>query len=106
MTSTRTRPPRSSAQCGRCGGLAAENARLRRRLEPRETELRAASERIVAAGDAERRRLERDLHDGAQQRLVTLAVQLRLLAGRLASDPKSDRLLAQAQENLAASLAE
>jgi signal transduction histidine kinase len=95
----RLRPPRTSAECGRCGGLATENARLR-------AEVRAISARIVEAGDAERRRLERNLHDGAQQRLVTVAVLLRLLAGRLASDPESDHTLARAQEELAASLQE
>ena len=47
--------------------------------EARLAELQASRERIVAAGDAERRRLERDLHDGAQQRLVAIALQLRLL---------------------------
>ena len=62
--------------------------------------------RVVSASDAERRRLERDLHDGAQQRLVSLAVQLRLLAMDLAPDSDQARLLATAQEQLAASLQE
>ena len=48
---------------------------------------KASRERIVAAGDAERRRLERNLHDGAQQRLVGIALQLRLLQRRLRDDP-------------------
>jgi signal transduction histidine kinase len=102
----RSRPQRPSPQCGRCGGLAAENMRLRAELEDQEAQLRAASARIAAAGDAERRRLERNLHDGAQQRLVGLAVLLRILAGRLAPDPESDRVLARAQEELATSLQE
>jgi signal transduction histidine kinase len=70
---------------------------------------RAASrsgERIVNASDDERRRLERDLHDGAQQRLVYLAIQLRLLGAWLPPDSAQGRLLAEAQEQLAASLKE
>ena len=47
--------------------------------EARLAEVQASRQRIVAAGDAERRRLERDLHDGAQQRLVALALQLRMI---------------------------
>ena len=62
--------------------------------------------RVVSASDAERRRLERDLHDGAQQRLVSLAIQLRILAMDLAPDSEQGRLLAEAQEQLAASLQE
>jgi signal transduction histidine kinase len=50
-----------------------------------DTELRRSRARIVEATDAERRRLERDLHDGAQQRLVSLSLALRLLRSRLAS---------------------
>jgi signal transduction histidine kinase len=62
--------------------------------------------RIVAAADGERRRLERDLHDGAQQRLVSLSVRLRLLASRLAPGSEAERLLAEARSELAASLRE
>jgi PAS domain S-box-containing protein len=52
-----------------------------------ELELRASRARIVAAGDAARRRLERDLHDGAQQRLVELALDLRMARARIDTDP-------------------
>ena len=62
--------------------------------------------RVVEAGDAERRRLERDLHDGAQQRLVALGLQLGLLATRLAPESEASRLLAGARAELAASLKE
>jgi signal transduction histidine kinase len=62
--------------------------------------------RIVNASDAERRRLERDLHDGAQQRLIYLAIQLRRLGSRLSPDSDQARLLAEAQEQLTASLIE
>ena len=70
-------------------------------------ESRARLERIVTAGDDERRRLERNLHDGAQQRLVALAMQLRLIQHELHSDPAAaDRLVDNASEELAMSLAE
>jgi signal transduction histidine kinase len=64
------------------------------------------SARIIEAGDRERRRLERDLHDGAQQRLVSLALQLSTLRRQLASGSEEELLLAAAQDELAASLAE
>jgi signal transduction histidine kinase len=70
-------------------------------------ESRARLERIVTAGDEERRRLERNLHDGAQQRLVALAMQLRLIQHELHSDPESaEKLVNTASEELAMSLAE
>lgn len=58
--------------------LALENERLQAEARARLVELRASRTRIVEAGDAERKRLERDLHDGAQQRLVGLSLSLRL----------------------------
>jgi signal transduction histidine kinase len=70
-----------AAQAGLALHAVAVRAELTRRLAEsgrRAAELRAARERIVAAEDEERRRLERDIHDGAQQHLVALAVQLRL----------------------------
>jgi PAS domain S-box-containing protein len=70
-------------------------------------ELRASRARIVEAGDAERRRLERNLHDGAQQRLVSLSLALRLAQARLRDDPDAaDQLLASAGEELTQALAE
>lgn len=63
--------------------------------------------RIIAAADAERRRLERNLHDGAQQRLVSLALSLRVVEAQLAEDPEGARLrLAEAREELALALDE
>ena len=59
------------------GGLAIEIARLRVELRRQLAEVRASRTRIVEAGNAERRRLERDLHDGAQQRLVSIGLALR-----------------------------
>jgi signal transduction histidine kinase len=66
--------------------LALENERLQAEVRVQETDLRAARVRIVDAGDRERRRLERDLHDGAQQRLVGLLLALRLAQARLGPD--------------------
>jgi signal transduction histidine kinase len=60
----------------------------------------------MTAADRERQRLERDLHDGAQQRLVSLSVRLRLLASRLAPGSEAERLLADARDELDASLQE
>ena len=68
--------------------LTMENERLAAELRVRVEELRASRARIVRAGDDERRRLERDLHDGAQQRLVALALNLRLARASLESDPQ------------------
>jgi signal transduction histidine kinase len=68
-------------------GLELENVRLDAALRARVEELRASRARIVQASDTARRRLERDLHDGAQQRLVALALDLKLARAKLDSDP-------------------
>jgi signal transduction histidine kinase len=68
-------------------GIALKNERLAAELRARVGELKASRARIVGAGDEERRRLERNLHDGAQQRLVALGMQLRLLESRIRTDP-------------------
>ncbi len=69
--------------------------------------LAASRARIVGAGDAERRRLERNLHDGAQQRLVALALQLRLVDAKMDRDPEAAReLLAGAHGHLEEALDE
>ena len=77
-------------------GLAFHNAELDSALQNSLDELRAQAEalresraRIVASGDAERRTLERNLHDGAQQNLVALAVSLRLARDVLADEPEA-----------------
>jgi PAS domain S-box-containing protein len=73
----------------------------------RDEELRASRARIVAAGDDARRRLERDLHDGAQQRLVALSVSLRLAESKLTDDPqRAASILTAARDELAHALAE
>jgi signal transduction histidine kinase len=74
--------------------IALENARLQVELRARLEELKGSRARIVEAGDAERRRLERNLHDGAQQRLVAVALHLRLLQNRL-DDPETAAALVQ-----------
>jgi signal transduction histidine kinase len=88
-------------------GIALENENLHAEARTRLAEVQASRERIVAAGDAERRRLERNLHDGAQQRLVSIALQLSLLKGRIQSDPATaEKLVVTAGDELALSLAE
>jgi signal transduction histidine kinase len=72
-----------------------------------QAELEASRARIVAAGDEERRKLERNLHDGAQQRLVSLSLSLRLAQGRLRNDPDgAQELLEGSREELAQALEE
>jgi signal transduction histidine kinase len=81
-------------------GLALHNARLDTalatsldELRKQADELRRSRARIVASADAERRRVERDLHDGAQQHLVALAVNLRLTRELVADDPETAALM-------------
>jgi PAS domain S-box-containing protein len=96
-------PPRSEqrvADFAELVALAVANAEAHR-------ELAASRARIVAAGDAERRRLERNLHDGAQQRLVATALSLRLCERKLADgDPQAVELLHEAKAELADALEE
>ena len=85
----------------------AEVHRLNDELHARLEELAASRARIVTAGDVERRRLERNLHDGAQQRLVALSLSLRVALAKLDSDPAAARAtLASAGDELALALAE
>jgi PAS domain S-box-containing protein len=72
-----------------------------------EAEVKAQRARIVEAADAERRRLERNLHDGAQQRLVSLSLTLRLARARVQSEPPAaEQLLDTAAEELSQALAD
>jgi signal transduction histidine kinase len=86
--------------------IALENERLNVELRARLEELRGSRARLVEAGDSERRRLERNLHDGAQQRLVGIALQLRLLQNRVSDDPAAAELASAVGEELARSLSE
>jgi signal transduction histidine kinase len=87
--------------------VALDDARLHAESDERLAELRASRERLVAAGDAERRRLERNLHDGAQQRLVSVALKLRMIQSQIHTDPEAAADLASsAGDELAQSLQE
>ena len=72
-------------------GPALKNVRLDLELQSRLEDLRASRQRIVAAQDAERRRLERDIHDGAQQQFVAIAVNMRVAQELVQSDPPRRR---------------
>jgi signal transduction histidine kinase len=88
--------------------LAVANDRLTAEVETQLEEVRASRARIVEAGDLERRRVERDLHDGAQQRLISLSLELRVARNALgdAADPAVRRSLERASEEAAAALEE
>jgi signal transduction histidine kinase len=70
--------------------LALDNERLRAELLAQLAELRSSRARVVATGDRERRSLERDLHDGAQQRLVAITLELGMLERQLQAEPSRD----------------
>ena len=92
---------------GATAALALEKERLDAELRARIEELSDSRARMVAFGLAERRRLERDLHDGAQQRLVSLALDLRLARGAVRDDPeRAEALLEGAAGELAEALEE
>src|SRR5918992_1356113 len=91
---------------GAAAALALENERLAAELRARYEDLQAASARLVAAGDAARRRIERDLHDGAQQRLVSLSVALNLARKHAEPGSRTAALLDSAMTELTAGLAE
>ena len=99
--------PSIAAELADAARLALEHERLGAIRRAHLHSLRASRARIVATADAERRSLERDLHDGAQQRLATLAIAIRLARRRFASgDPCLDGELGAAEEGLRAALAE
>jgi signal transduction histidine kinase len=85
---------------GAAAALTIENERLTAELQAKVEQLSASRARIVESSDATRRRLERDLHDGAQQRLVSLALSLRILRSRLDGDPEAVRELEAARREL------
>jgi signal transduction histidine kinase len=88
-------------------GLVLRNVRLTGELQARLEDLRAAQKRLVAAQDEARRRLERNIHDGAQQRLVALSVKLRLAQSMAAKDPvETGRMLEQLQAETTETLEE
>ncbi len=87
-------------------GIALENGRLEAELRARLRELQDSRSRVVEAQQNERRRLERNLHDGAQQRLVALALELGLLAEQADNDPGTQDRLKHARSEVAESLDE
>jgi signal transduction histidine kinase len=91
---------------GAAAALGLENQRLSAELRARIEELRTSRARLVEAGDAERRRLERNLHDGAQSRLVALALKLRMARARAEGQPELSGLLDDSSQELQASLEE
>ncbi|WP_432882885.1 histidine kinase [Kribbella sp. CA-245084] len=87
-------------------GIALENNRLQVELRARLLELQGSRARVVDAGQKERQRLERNLHDGAQQRLVALALELQLIARSSSKDPETSARLLKAKHEVTASLDE
>jgi signal transduction histidine kinase len=102
------------AELGRRVGVVLHNRQLDAALQAtledlrhRNDELRASRVRLVATADAERRRIERDLHDGAQQHLVALAVNLRLATDAIGEDPDlAPALLASLGDDVKAAIGE
>jgi signal transduction histidine kinase len=90
------------------GALAVENEQLQAEVSAQLEDLRASRARIVETGDAERQRLERDLHDGAQQRIVALSLGLRLLRSQLGAGAShaAEARIGAAEEELRRGLAE
>jgi signal transduction histidine kinase len=100
--------PDLEPEIGAAVRLALENERLQAEALAQLDQLRASRVRIVETGDSERRRLERDLHDGAQQRLLALSYDLRLARAQAQADGDSHTgsLLTQASDQAQATLAE
>src|SRR6266550_347255 len=88
-------------------GLVLKNAGLRDQLLARLEEIRASRLRLVAAQDSERRRIERNIHDGAQQHLVALAIKLSITESMIGTDTAGEReLLAELREDAAGAVEE
>ena len=97
--------PKLVRAAGAAARLALENAQLQADMRAQLTQVQESRVRIVTAADEERKRIERDLHDGAQQRLAALALQLRTAQRRLDSreaDPAVESLLESAVAELQA----
>jgi signal transduction histidine kinase len=91
---------------GAAAGMSLENARLQADLRARVEELRGSRARVIEAGQKERQLLERDLHDGAQQRLIALSLRLSLLKKSLPDEPEVRQELDAARSEIALSLEE
>jgi signal transduction histidine kinase len=91
---------------GAAASIGLENARLHAELGARLDELRGSRARVIEAGQRERQRLERNLHDGAQQRLVALSLELTLLKKQLGADVEANAGIDRARAEIALSLEE
>jgi signal transduction histidine kinase len=91
---------------GAAAGMAIANERLRAEVRAQLEEVRASRQRIVEAGDRERRRVERNLHDSAQQRLMTLSLALGMLRHQAANDTSIGAALAEASAELKGAIEE
>jgi signal transduction histidine kinase len=98
--------PELLAAVGAAAGIALENGRLQAEQKAHLEELRGSRARVIEAGQLERQRLERNLHDGAQQRLIALALELSVLGKQLKGDPGAGKRLDAAQREIAMSLEE
>jgi signal transduction histidine kinase len=98
--------PQLLEEVSAAAAIGLENGRLHAELRARLEELRGSRQRVIEAGQQERQRLERNLHDGAQQRLIALSLELGLLGERLDADPEASTRLAQARREVGLSLEE
>jgi signal transduction histidine kinase len=98
--------PRLLASVAAATGMTIQNAQLQVELRARLQELRGSRVRILQAEQNERRRLERDLHDGAQQRLVALSMELGELEERMDGSTELRKRIEEARQEVTASLAE
>ena len=98
--------PRLLESAASAARLSLHNARLQAEVRAQLAEVRASRARIVAAADEERQRLERNLHDGAQQRLVGLGMTLSLMRAEIQRDGKSTEYLDEAQTELLGAIRE
>lgn len=91
---------------GAAAGIALENGRLQVELKAKLQELEGSRGRVIEAGQKERKRLERNLHDGAQQRLIALSLDLGTYSSKLDEDPETQSRIQVAREEIAVSLDE
>src|SRR5438067_2067183 len=94
------------AAVGAAAGIALENGRLQAEQQAHLAELKGSRARVIEAGQRERQRLERNLHDGAQQRLIALSLELSLLEKQVAGDADARARLDQARREIAVALDE
>jgi signal transduction histidine kinase len=98
--------PELLAAVGAAAGIALENGRLHAEQRAHLEELKGSRARVIEAGQKERQRLERDLHDGAQQRLIALSLELGRLEKQLGGDTGAQARVDQARREIAVSLEE